>query len=233
MIELPLIFFAGVLGSSHCIGMSGPLAVALGGRSDSLAENVSRQLIYSTGRIFTYTTLGATAGFAGLWLTSRPTTLVNVQAILAIVAGVLMVVLGLISTGILPPIRVIGTRTPCLSGSWLKAMLGGRGLTHAFLAGLFTGFIPCGLVYSFLALAASTGTVWSGGLTMALFGLGTVPLMVATGTGGTLLNVAVRSRAVRIAAWCVVITGCISLARGFGFLEFSQATVTAGCPLCP
>ncbi len=233
MIELPFIFFAGVLGSSHCIGMCGPLALALGGRGYSVAENVSRQLIFSAGRIFTYSTLGATAGFAGLWLTSRPTTLVNVQAVLAIVAGVLMVVLGLMSTGVLPPIRIVGARTPCLSGSWLKTMLGGRGLTHAFLAGLFTGFIPCGLVYSFLALAASTGTVLSGGLTMAMFGLGTVPLMVTTGTGGSLLNLAIRSRAVRMAAWCVVITGCISLARGFGFLEMSSSVVSAGCPLCP
>ncbi len=77
-----------------------------------------------------------------------------------------------------------------------------------------TGLLPCGLVYGFLALACSTASLPRGAATMAAFGLGTVPLMVLTGTGASLVSMVTRRRLLRFAAWCVVLTGIVSLARG-------------------
>ena len=98
-----------------------------------------------------------------------------------------------------------------------------------FLAGLATGFLPCGLLYGMLANAASTSDLLTGGLTMAVFGLGTAPVMVLTGFGGSLLGVAQRRRLFQAAGWCVVITGAITLVRGIYGLQPGQIP---GCPLC-
>ena len=91
MIELPLAFLGGLLGSSHCIGMCGSFAVSIGVGSERLRSNLKRQLIYSAGRIFTYSFLGAAAAFIGLQLTGRLSHLVRMQAVLSVVAGIALV----------------------------------------------------------------------------------------------------------------------------------------------
>jgi sulfite exporter TauE/SafE len=110
-------------------------------------------------------------------------------------------------------------------------LLGARGLGEVFLAGLFTGLLPCGLLYGMLALAASTRDVVQGLVAMVAFGLGTVPAMAAAGLGGSLLGLAARRRLHSVAAWCLVLTGLISIARGVGHVSFSQAP-PSGCPFC-
>jgi sulfite exporter TauE/SafE len=75
------------------------------------------------------------------------------------------------------------------------------------------------LVYAFLALAASSGHLLAGAVTMALFGAGTAPAMAATGTGARLLNVALRRHVIQLAAACIVIAGLGSVARGVGFID--------------
>ena len=175
--------------------------------------NLRRQLAFSGGRIFTYGFGGAVAGYFGHWLSRQgafamETPMVGVQAWLAIVAGIVLVAMGLVTAGVLPNwIAARMTHVPCFSGKWLKTFLLAPGLGNAMLAGVFTGFIPCGLVYGFLALAASAAGPVRGWLTMVCFGLGTVPLMLLTGCGGSLLNLATRGRVLQVAAWCVVLTG--------------------------
>jgi sulfite exporter TauE/SafE len=105
-------------------------------------------------------------------------------------------------------------------------------LRHVFLAGVLTGFLPCGLVYAYVALATSTGDTLHGAVTMAAFGAGTVPAMILTGSGASLLSLAGRRRMLRVAAWCVVVVGAISLARGLGFLDLPGWHSASGCPAC-
>lgn len=238
MIELPLVFIGGLLGSAHCIGMCGPLALALGGTGQRASHNLKRQLAFSGGRIFTYGFGGAVAGFSGYWLSHRgPMVLemhiVQVQAWLAIAAGMVLVVMGLMTAGVFPRgVTSRMTHVPCLSGKWVKTFLMAPGLSNALLAGLFTGFIPCGLVYGFLALAASAAGPLRGWLTMVCFGLGTMPLMVLAGCGGSLLNLTARARVFQIAAWCVVLTGILSFARGVGYLNVAGDMAAGVCPIC-
>ena len=66
--------------------------------------------------------------------------------------------------------------------------------------------------------------------TMVVFGLGTVPAMMAAGLGGSLLGVAARRHLHAVAAWCLVATGLVSIARGAGYVSFGGEP--AGCPLC-
>lgn len=232
MIAFPLVFIAGVLGSSHCIGMCGPIALTIGSGAGEWKANLRRQVIYTLGRIFTYAVFGAISGAAGLYLQQQIPALVNVAALLAIVAGLFLLYQGLLAA------RVIRRRTPnasgvsCLAGDFFATFLKSPGLHNVFLAGLFTGMLPCGLVYGFLALAASSGDLLVGAGLMVAFGLGTAPVMILTGCGSSLLSLAARKHIYRIAAWCVILTGLISIARGAGYVELPGWFAAAGCPMC-
>jgi sulfite exporter TauE/SafE len=233
MTELPLIFVGGLLGSSHCIGMCGPLALVLGMSETRIAANLRRQLVFSVGRICTYGFTGALAAFAGLWLSQWSWLAVGIQGALALASGVVLVLLGLTTAGVLPRVG-LGWLAPqsCSAAIWLKTLLTSPKLPSAFLAGVFTGFIPCGLVYAFVAMAAATGDVVHGWLIMVTFGAGTVPLLVIAGCGGTALSLAGRARVLRIAAWCVVVTGIISIARGASYIDSPRGIGSNRCPLC-
>ena len=120
----------------------------------------------------------------------RAGTLVNVQAGLSIVAGVLLVFQGLLALGVLPRRLlpdITGGGTPCLAGTFVGPFLTSPGWTNVLLAGILTGFLPCGLVYGFLTLASSSANIFHGLLTMLAFGAGTAPIMILTGVGGSLL----------------------------------------------
>lgn len=233
MIELPLIFVGGLLGSAHCIGMCGPLAVSLSASLPAGASLLQRQLVFSLGRLFTYAFCGAAAGLGGAWLSSGSRSFVLSQAWLAIFAGVVLILMGLVTVGILPkPATRILAGLPCGAASWLKTFLTSSSWSGPLLAGVFTGFIPCGLVYAFLLKAGSSGSLWLGWLTMVAFGLGTIPLMVLLGYSGKFLSVAHRSRLFQVAAWCIVLTGAISIARGTTQLDAPSVADAAPCPLC-
>jgi sulfite exporter TauE/SafE len=229
MIEWPLLVASGMLGSAHCLGMCGPFALTIGSATPALRKNLLRQSAYSAGRLFTYAVLGAIAGFAGASVSQRLAGWTNVPAVLAIAAGILLVLQGLLAAGVLSRRPMAGGACP--GGAAFRALLSARGALDAFLAGLFTGLLPCGLLYGMLALAAATHDPARGLVTMAAFGLGTVPAMVAAGLGGSILGLAARRHLHAIAAWCLVLTGCVSIARGAGFFHFAD-TDPAGCPLC-
>lgn len=233
MIELPFIFVSAFFGSSHCIGMCGPLAVSLSASAPTGSKLLRRQLIFSLGRIFTYGFCGAVAGFGGAWLSTGSGGFVWSQAWLAIIAGVVLVLMGLVTVGLIPkPTARLLSGMPCGAATWLKTFLTSPGWAGPLLAGVFTGFIPCGLVYAFLLKAGSSGSFWLGWLTMTAFGLGTVPLMVLVGYSGRFLSVTSRSRLFQIAAWCIVLTGAISIVRGVSQLDAPSVEETAPCPFC-
>ena len=233
MIDLPLIFIGGLLGSAHCVGMCGPLALMISSSAGRLTASFRRQAIYSAGRIFTYGCCGATAAFASAWVTAQTRSLVAVQAWLAIVAGGLLVVVGLASTGILPRWNVRFLRNaPCHAAQAIKTLATAPDSLSLFLAGVATGFIPCGLVYAFLLKAGSTGSIGLGALTMILFGLGTAPLMIFVGIGGSLLSMSTRAHVLKLAAWCVVIAGIVTIVRGATQIHPTAGRATAPCPFC-
>ena len=122
MFELPLIFIAGLLGSSHCIGMCGPFALAIGSGQGLWRQQFRRQCVYSLGRIFTYGFLGGLVGFGGWRVAGAVPDWVNLPAWLAVLAGVLLIWQGLQATGWWPRTNRAGAGT-CPGGGLLATFL--------------------------------------------------------------------------------------------------------------
>ena len=171
------------------------------------------------------------AGFGGQRLAGLQISGMNATALLALAAGALLIYEGLITAGVWRRLRLFPARgvPACPSSGLLRSMLQQQSRLGVFLAGVATGFLPCGLVYAFLLIAARYGNLFLGALVMAVFGLGTMPLMVATGTTASLMPVRWRSRLFILAGWCVVLMGAISIYRGWAFLTVDDPSA---CPFC-
>lgn len=230
------LFAAGFAGSFHCIGMCGGFACALGRDPSGHGATVLRHLVYNTGRLTTYCFLGGLAGALGQVIcTSQGTTvsllggsLDSAQRILAIVAGLLMIAMALQFFGLLPRLHrlAIGFGSSMLASS-LRSLLIAQGYAAPLAFGVFNGFLPCPLVYAFVAQAASAAGALPGFLTMASFGLGTFPAMLMMGGVGRALAPAWRQRGVWLAGSCILLLGLVTLGRGI--LPFA-AHVAHGWP---
>jgi uncharacterized protein len=218
-----MLFAAGFAGSFHCVGMCGGFACALG--HDPRGQNATalRHLLYNLGRLTTYCFLGGLAGALGQVICTPQGTTVPMlsggldaaQRGLAIVAGTLMIAMALQFFGLLPRLRhlAIGFGSSTLATS-LRSLLTARDHAAPLAFGVFNGFLPCPLVYAFVAEAASTAGALPGFLTMASFGLGTFPAMLMMGAVGQLLTPAWRQRGVWLAGGCILLLGLVTLGRG-------------------
>lgn len=158
----------GFIGSFHCIGMCGPIALALPVHHKSPLSKQFLIILYNFGRISTYAVFGLLAGIAG-----KSFAVAGLQQVFSVVLGLLLL------ASVLIPSR----SGYAGSGFFLKikSALGGlfsKGRPSSlFVVGLLNGFLPCGLVYVGIAGATATGDILKGTLFMAAFGLGTVPMM--------------------------------------------------------
>lgn len=177
------IFTASLLGSLHCAGMCGAfVAIAVNGG----ASKVATQSAYHAGRLVTYVTLGAIAGSLGSLL-NLAAYLGGLQPVAAILAGATMI--GFATVALL---RLHGAKIPklplpkamqdLLVAGHRKAMNRGP-IVRAALIGLLTTLLPCGWLYAFVITAAGTARPDLGALAMFVFWLGTLPVLVAIGTG--------------------------------------------------
>jgi uncharacterized protein len=221
-----LLFIAGFAGSFHCIGMCGGFACALGPDGRGAGATSLRHMLYNTGRLSAYCFLGGLAGALGQVIctslaagSQRAAPLLSVslevgQRALAVMAGLLMISMALSFFGLRNWRRVpsgFGGSTLVVS---LRTLLGRRGFAAPLAFGVLNGFLPCPLVYAMIAQAASTFDVLSGCLTMAAFGLGTFPAMLAMGGVGRLLAPSWRQRGVRLAGSFILALGLVTLSRG-------------------
>lgn len=214
MVEPLAIFAGGLLGSAHCLGMCGGFAVTVSAGSNSASDMVRRQVTYSLGRIIAYSFLGAIAGFGGAFLQHTLGVGWRVQQLLSIIAGILMIIVALSTLNLLPRLRTSGGSGCNPAASIFKHFLTQPGTLGGVLAGAATGFLPCGLVYSFLSKSAAEAHVLGGVFTMMLFGLGTVPLMFLTGCSGAILSHTLRGRMMKLAACLVLAMGALTIYRG-------------------
>jgi sulfite exporter TauE/SafE len=231
MIELPFVFCAGILGAGHCLGMCGPFALAIGASSSNWPSALGRQMAYTAGRLFTYAVLGATAGYLGERAVHQLPHLVSLPAWIAVAAGLLLIFQGLASSGMLGRRALPSGTGSCLAGGLLRPFFSQPGWSGVFIAGLFTGLLPCGLLYGMLALAFSSHSIAWGAATMTAFGLGTAPPMMMAGMGGRLLGLVARRRLYAVAACGLLVAGGVSVVRGVSYLAIG-GTPTAGCPFC-
>jgi sulfite exporter TauE/SafE len=231
--ELSLIFVSGVLGSAHCIGMCGGISATMNLGAKTLPSAVIRQIFWSSGRTLTYLFLGVAAAAVGAKLLRSQGNAVRLQAGFAVLAGILLVIQGLQAAGWLKWRVRRRSQSPCITASVFSQFFQGGSWVSAFVAGIATGFLPCGLVYSFLALAASSGHPGRGAAIMLSFGLGTFPVMLMTGAGLSLATLGLRRKLLKVAGICVLITGVLTTARGIAFAAGTgEKSASQSCPLC-
>ena len=211
MIDFALVFAAGFLGSVHCVGMCGGFVLAASTAPGRTARYM-QQLLYFAGKTLTYTVMGAAVGLAGATIGSA---VAGVQNLISIGAGALMLVLGLHLLGALGPINGMGTLM-----TWAPFRAASRSLTTkrsgvtALGLGLLNGLLPCGLVYSLLAMAAATGSMLGGALTMLVFGCATIPALLAVAITRDLLPPSWHARLHQASGAFVIVLGLITVLRG-------------------
>ena len=202
------LFLVGLLGGTHCVGMCGGIVGAL---SMGAPGRWSMHLAYNVGRILSYGLAGAIAGAVGaasLGLDSQ----VPMRLALYLVANLMLIALGLYLLGVTQALafteragQLLWQRLQPLTRRFLPA----RTVAQAFPLGMLWGWLPCGLVYSALATALSSGSAVRGGLCMLAFGLGTLPNLLLAGIVLARLNEFVRRPAVRIASGLLVLGFCL------------------------
>ncbi len=226
MIEYTLLFIAGVTGSFHCIGMCGGFPIALGSVSNQrTSRKVLNQLLYNSGRIFTYTFLGIVLGYLSLKI-SEIKPILHTQVIVSIVAGVFMILIGLQVLGMLRE-RAIPGFTPIyiFIKRAISSFIGYKSLGAPFYLGIFNGFLPCPLIYAFLFKAAISGSPDKGALTMLSLGLGTIPTMFLIGSLNVIISPRVRAKIILVPGLVILIFGIITIVRAIlplGFIEHHQ-----------
>ncbi len=205
-------FTLGLFGSLHCVGMCGPLAIAFCGSEDDItSQRLISGISYNLGRTLIYSLLGLFFGFLGSLIV-----MVDLQKVLSIVLGVLLVFSFFMSYDIDSEIN----RLPFMNMFHNKLrlnisnMYGRVKQYHPFILGAVNGFLPCGLVYLALAGAIASDNLLEGTLFMALFGLGTFPVMLALILGYKLLKPNIRFLFRRILPYITLCFGLFLIYRG-------------------
>jgi len=231
VIDVALIFTAGLLASMHCLGMCGTIVLAYSlpaGAADSGPwRGVSLHLAYNAGRILSYAVLGAVAGMIGMtagWFR-------HAGEVFAVAAGVFMIGAGISLLGLFPlPGFLTGVPAPGLMIRIRGALLRRRSRAAVLGLGLLTPLLPCGILYAMVARAASTGSVLQGSLLMAVFAAGMAPALSLLGVVSSVLTARLRSRAERVAAVIIICMGAMLVLRGFHVPYLGWMT---GAPVCP
>lgn len=201
----------GLIGSLHCIGMCGPIAVALPLNQHNWHSKITGGLLYNLGRTATYAVMGLVFGLIGQGIH-----LAGFQRWTSILLGIALIVSVVFPAFFSQKLNL----TNLFSGyagrliNRLRRLFSQRSYTSLLLIGLLNGLLPCGLVYVAIAGAITSPGILQGALFMALFGLGTLPLMLAVSLGGNWISTAWRARMRRLVPAFVVVLGLLFILRG-------------------
>ncbi len=200
----------GFLGSFHCIGMCGPIALALPIGKLSQANKILHIALYNLGRVLTYAAFGLIFGSLG-----QSVAFFGYQQFLSIFLG------ALILAGLIFPVTLSdlgGSSKIYKAFATLKNKLSGlfskEGKKSLFLIGLLNGLLPCGMVYMAVAGAIATADVFKGALFMAVFGLGTAPVMFLLPLAGNHISLSFRNKIRKAVPLMVGLMAVILILRG-------------------
>lgn len=201
----------GLLGSFHCIGMCGPIALAIPLNTKSWLTRAVGALIYNIARAITYAIMGLVFGLLG-----RGIAMGGFQQWISIIMGSIMI-LSVISPQIFKNRFKSKNNLFSLVGrikSSLGKLFAKRSFSALFFIGLLNGLLPCGLVYFALAGALATGSAYNGALFMFAFGLGTLPMLFAVSILGNLITLELRKKITRLIPYTIVFVGVLFILRG-------------------
>ena len=201
-------FLAGFLGSAHCLGMCAGISglFAVNANIGTLRHALPLAIAYNSGRVLTYVLLGViVASFGGMLVESRPT----LARPILLITGALIILIGLqvaFNWRLLNSIEKMGGVLWQKISPLAKRLVPVTSLPRALGLGLLWGWLPCGLVYSVLLIAATSSTPVAGAATMLAFGLGTMPAMVMTGVGAAKLSAVTQKRGTRLGLGLLIVT---------------------------
>ncbi|QEZ89376.1 sulfite exporter TauE/SafE family protein [Aliarcobacter cibarius] len=211
-----------LLGSfGHCIGMCGGIVVAYSSTKIKSEYNKVTQsvahLLYSFGRVTTYTLLGAIFGFVGGVVSFSNIT----SGVMLLITGLMMILVGFSLLGKVKFLSFL--EQTCSKSSFyqknFKALLGSNSLFSFYLLGLLNGLLPCGFVYVFAITAASTGSAFWGAVVMFIFGISTIPALFFLGFFiGLFKQSNLRDTFIRIASILVIIFGIYIAYQGYEYI---------------
>lgn len=164
----------GFLGSFHCVGMCGPIALTIPVKRTSWWSVIVGSLVYNSGRIITYALMGFLFGLLGQGIAFA-----GWQSVLSVVLGLVILIMLFIpniyvlSAKAAPVIRLLERMK-----AQIRKLFGIHSMQSLLFIGLLNGLLPCGLVYLGIAGSMATGDAINGALFMGAFGLGTFPAMM-------------------------------------------------------
>lgn len=201
----------GFAGSFHCIGMCGPIALALPVGRYSWAGKVAGILLYNLGRMTTYSLLGLVFGLIG-----RGFSMMGLQQVLSVMLGVLIIAAVVLPTGFMARVERSASDIPLLGSvkSSIQSLFRRPGFSSFYLIGVLNGLLPCGFVYMALPMAMAVGTAGQGALFMAAFGAGTIPAMMVVSFSHSLFSTAFRSRVRQVMPVFMFVLGALLIVRG-------------------
>lgn len=202
----------GMLGSFHCVGMCGPLALSLPLSSNSLWAKFSGAFLYNAGRIVTYAAFGTVFGLIG-----SSVAMFGYQQWLSVIMGIAIIVF------VVLPKRITAFKSDNVVLAFFEKLRGGLGklffkktASSLFAIGLLNGLLPCGLVYMAAAGAVATGDTRNSVLFMVFFGMGTLPVMWSIAFFGNYIGVTVRQKIRKAYPYMMTVMACLLILRGLG-----------------
>lgn len=214
-------FLLGLFSTVHCIAMCGSVIGALTLSLPVEVRESQRQMFpyvlnYNIGRLLSYGMAGAIVGFL-----SSPLTAFDGHLVLRYLSVIVMVAMGLYLAGWFPKFARM-ERIGAPIWKWLQPigqkLLPVRSRTQAFYLGIVWGWLPCGLVYAALAVAATIGDPIQASLVMLAFGAGTLPAVMGAGLFTGLLSSIARSKQLRRIAGLLIIA--MALVTAFFPMEY-------------
>lgn len=203
----------GMIGSFHCVGMCGPLALSLPLSSNSLWVKFTGAFVYNAGRIITYALFGLLFGAVG-----KTASVFGMQQWLSVILGLVIIVFVVMPKKFNNAAQNEGVVAKALQylRSSIAKLFSKKGFHSLFAIGLLNGLLPCGMVYMAAAAATATGSTGNAMLFMIFFGAGTLPVMWSLAFFGNYIGVAVRQKIRRAYPLMVAVMACLLIIRGLG-----------------
>jgi sulfite exporter TauE/SafE len=201
----------GIIGSFHCIGMCGPIVVALPLKKHDLISKITGTILYNSGRVLTYSLIGILFGLLG-----RGIHLAGFQQWTSILLGMAMIISVLFPFFFREKITISGLFRGFASRLIirLKKLFTDRSFFSLLMIGILNGLLPCGLVYVAIAGAISSGKVFSGVIFMMLFGIGTIPLLMIATLASDAIGRQIRLKMLKVVPYFIFMLGVLFILRG-------------------
>lgn len=214
-------FLLGIMGSLHCAGMCGPLVLMTPVVGSTPSDLLASRATYHAGRLATYAIIGAIFGLVG-----ESIVFAGFQRWLSLIVGTLMI----LAITVAIPLKARFTRIPLFIKSLFGKFLHERSFKAVFALGATNGLLPCGLVYMAATASVATGRIGQSILYMLLFGLGTMPMLLAISLAGKRLHQWPSLQ--KLVPLSVLAVAAILIFRAQPLSLLREPSAKATCPAC-